>query len=262
MQRQGWWILATLALLVIPWVGQAASQAELDAIADQKFYRVSLKDAEDAVAKALQEKGAGDKVSAMVIGKRNAPLYAYDRPMEVVVKTLDFDEKSGKWSANLLFSSEGEVLSAMPASGRYEALYEVPVLNLRLREGEEIRKDYIDWVEIPASRMRKDMVLTEEALIGKMPRRIVSAGRPVRSDELRSTPVLKKGGVVTMVYDQGAMQIKTTGVALDEGAVGDMVRVRNSDSNITVRATVVSADRVTVRNLTQTDETSRKEGLK
>jgi flagella basal body P-ring formation protein FlgA len=47
--------------------------------------------------------------------------------------------------------------------------------------------------------------------------------------------------VVSLVYIEGGLSISAVGMALQDGAAGDFVKVRNDDSGVTVTG-VVQAD--------------------
>ncbi len=43
---------------------------------------------------------------------------------------------------------------------------------------------------------------------------------------------------MNLVYSEGGLVIVTSGAALQDGSIGDVVRVRNSDSGVTVSGAV------------------------
>jgi flagellar basal body P-ring formation protein FlgA len=177
--------------------------------------------------------------------------YASDQAVDLEIKGLKADESQRRFSASLLLKAQGQVLSAVPVGGRYEPMERVPMLKRALRSGEEIAAEDIAWQEIPTTRARDDYVRDEKSLIGQSPRRTVSAMRPIRSQEVGALPVLKKNALVQMSYRQGSLDITTSGVILEDGAVGQSVRVRNTASNRVVQAMVEDAQRVRVMSTGQ-----------
>ena len=54
---------------------------------------------------------------------------------------------------------------------------------------------------------------------------------------LRASPTASSSPTaqeVKLVFSEGGLVIMTTGAALQDGSIGDIVRVRNSDSGVTV----------------------------
>ena len=50
--------------------------------------------------------------------------------------------------------------------------------------------------------------------------------------------LVSNGAEVKLVYTEGGLTIMTTGSALQDGLVGDIVQVRNNDSGVTVSGAV------------------------
>lgn len=213
--------------------------SQQSATSPEKSYQLYAKDIEAAISTALVQAGAGEKISAQVVGRRSLPLYESEAAVSVQIKTLRFDDKATSWSANLLFmNGKGEVQSAMPVSGRYQEMVEIPVLRLAVNANDVIKESDVATMDYPLSRTRKDMVLDKTTLIGKSPRRVISANRPIREEEIAPPKVVRKDEMVRIRYASGPLIIETNGQALDAGSVGDIVRVRNIDTKKLVQAKV------------------------
>ena len=50
--------------------------------------------------------------------------------------------------------------------------------------------------------------------------------------------VVANGAEVQIVFEDGGLMIVTVGAALQDGAVGDVIKVRNSDSGVTISGAV------------------------
>lgn len=210
------------------------------------FFQLTLRDAESAVSRALQSHGVAGNVAALMTGDKTKALYDYHKPLSVDVKTLAYDQQSGRWTANLYFIAEGEVISAMPASGRYEELVTLPVLTRSIRNGELIQASDFDWREFPARSARQNVVADPDLLIGKTAKRSIAQLRPIRQDELVEPAIISKNSFVKMMCKTPGLEIATTGEALSSGAKGEVISVRNINSRQIVRATVVSDNMVVV----------------
>lgn len=90
------------------------------------------------------------------------------------------------------------------------------------------------------------------ALIGLKAKRNIAAGqlvRPTDADaETRSTqpPLVKRRDRVKVVARSGVLNVSIAGESLQDGRAGDVIKVRNVDSNTTVHGRVVSATEVEV----------------
>ncbi len=83
-----------------------------------------------------------------------------------------------------------------------------------------------------------DPVSTPEVAVGQMSRRMLRAGDILRSGQLSSPVLVKRGDAVLMIARREGIEVSTAGEALDAGARGAVVRVRNAGSGQVVRMRV------------------------
>lgn len=210
------------------------------------IFNISYEEAETAISKALSEKETGKKVSALISNKKSSPIYSYNKPVEVEVRGLRVDSSANRWSANLVVISEKEVISAMPLSGRFMLMSEVPMLKQAIKNGELITAENIEMKLLPQERVHADTVVNIESVIGKSPVRSISSARPIRKNEIAFPALIKKNALVQMRYKTANMEITTTGQAITEGAKGDVIEVRNTNSKAITRAVVTNENTVDV----------------
>jgi len=77
--------------------------------------------------------------------------------------------------------------------------------------------------------------------------RAVSAGRLLTWHDLTRRPLVRKGETVEVSATHGQLLVTLKGLAMESGARGDTVTVRNPDSRKDFSATVVDENRVQVR---------------
>jgi flagella basal body P-ring formation protein FlgA len=205
------------------------------------------KDAEAVIADALVKAGAGEDIKVSISEARGDDVITSAAGI-VSAETdgLEIDKAHSRWQAILLLRADGKNLAPIRLSGRYDEMMAVPILKRRIQANEVIGEEDIDWDKQPISRLRRNIVTNPQEIIGKSPRHVISQGRPIRTDEIASPTVVSKGMQVTLFYRSQNIEIKTFGEALDAGAVGDVVRVRNTASKAVIQGTVESGDRVRV----------------
>ena len=71
-----------------------------------------------------------------------------------------------------------------------------------------------------------------EALNGFEARRAIPSGRPLVLTDWQKIAVIKRGATVKVTLRGSGFDIAATGVTLDEGAVGDTVRVRTPEGKV------------------------------
>lgn len=89
-----------------------------------------------------------------------------------------------------------------------------------------------------------DPITTPDEAVGQMSRRMLRPGDILRSSQLGSPVVVKRGDAVTMIARRDGIEVSTAGEALDAGARGAMVRVRNANSGMVVRMRVAGPGQV------------------
>jgi flagella basal body P-ring formation protein FlgA len=80
--------------------------------------------------------------------------------------------------------------------------------------------------------------------VGQMSRRMLRPGDILRSGQLSSPVLVKRGDAVTMVARRDGIEVSMAGEALDAGGKGAVVRVRNAGSGQVVRMRVAGAGTV------------------
>jgi flagella basal body P-ring formation protein FlgA len=83
-----------------------------------------------------------------------------------------------------------------------------------------------------------DPISTPEEAVGQMSRRMLRPGDILRSGQLSSPILVKRGDAVLMIARREGIEVSTAGEALDAGARGAVVRVRNAGSGQVVRMRV------------------------
>jgi flagella basal body P-ring formation protein FlgA len=85
-----------------------------------------------------------------------------------------------------------------------------------------------------------DPVVAPVDAVGQTSRRSLRAGDVLRNSSLTAPVLVKRGDSVVMIARIEGIEVSTAGEALDAGARGALVRVKNSTSGQTVRMRVVA----------------------
>lgn len=239
----------TLAIYTV-----ALCMLSVAAIAEEKVgdYRVTLQQAEQAIAQELVRKGVGQDLQASIIGRRNQDLVQRPVPVAMDIAALEADTTGQRFTATLSFVTEATLnrpaqqLGSIDVSGRYEEMVEVPVMKYRLSSGNIIHEDDVEWQKLPSTRVKREAVMDMAELVGKSVVRGLTPGRPVLADEVQQPPVVLRRSPVRISYQSNNLSIQAVGTAMQDGAVGDKIKVRNDDSGIEVDARVVARGQVEV----------------
>jgi len=83
-----------------------------------------------------------------------------------------------------------------------------------------------------------DPISSPDEAVGQMSRRMLRPGDILRSGQLSAPVLVKRGDAVIMIARREGVEVSTAGEAMDAGARGAVVRVRNAGSGQVVRMRV------------------------
>jgi flagellar basal body P-ring formation protein FlgA len=148
-------------------------------------------------------------------------------------------------SFSIFFTVDGAPAGNSIISGRLEVFAAVPIAVTTLHRGELITEENITMErQILAKPDRPP--LDKEELIGMQMTRTVNAGRVIEESHITMPPVVKEGEMVKVHGRKGALFISTSGIARDDGGLGERIRVRNIASNKMIHCRVDGPGMVSV----------------
>lgn len=114
----------------------------------------------------------------------------------------------------------------------------LPTPKVVIYPGEIIRDDMLADLPADTARGVGPFAESRSQLVGKMARRTLLPGGAVPLAGVDNPRLVANGAEVKLVYAESGLTIVTMGAALQDGAVGDVIKVRNSDSGVTVSGAV------------------------
>jgi flagellar basal body P-ring formation protein FlgA len=113
-----------------------------------------------------------------------------------------------------------------------------PTPRVVIYPGDIIHSDMLADLPAETARGVGPFAETRTAVVGKMARRTLLPGAAIPLAALDFPRLVVNGAVVSLVYIEGGLSISAVGMALQDGAAGDFVKVRNDDSGVTVTGVV------------------------
>jgi flagella basal body P-ring formation protein FlgA len=210
-------------------------------IVERATLMIGQSDIEAALRKALQRRGLSARSDIELSGKAPQIQLPAGSSGSLQVEQLEYDERNGRFSATVVADT-----TRLPVSGRAIAMVEVPVLNRRFATGEIIRKDDIDWIVLRSDQATRQGISDADRLVGQEVRRGLNAGQQVRASDLRTPLAVVKNAVVTMMLQTPRMQLTSKGKAMEDGSLGDTVRIMNTQSKTVVEGVITSMNTVQI----------------
>lgn len=200
-----------------------------------------------ALEDKLKEDGIDEKFSIVYTNAPTDIVLPGGTEGELEITAMNIDKQKDTFNAVIVSPSAENPIKRLNVSGRIERLIAVPVLMNTLHNGDLIGARDIDWLDMPKNKIANGVVMDESDIINMTPKRTLSGGKPIIANELERPQMVDRGDAVTLVFVTGPMILTTKGKSLQSGAIGDTVRVSNTDSNKNLEGTVTAYREVTVR---------------
>jgi flagella basal body P-ring formation protein FlgA len=118
---------------------------------------------------------------------------------------------------------------------------ELPVPKVTIYPGDPITAELLSVKLFNQAADRLPVVRGLGALVGKVARRTLIAGKPIPISYIRDAELVKQGKPVRIIFSEGPLTISGVAMALQSGGLGDLLSLRNLDSGAVVKG-VVEAD--------------------
>jgi len=112
--------------------------------------------------------------------------------------------------------------------------------------GDLVNPDELTEVKVTNPNVRDDYVHRISDLDGMVATRTLLPGRVIPASSVRIPYAVERGKPVELIYSDGQLTITAAGMPLQNAAVGDLIRVRNTDTGVTVSGTVAADHTVQV----------------
>ncbi len=129
-----------------------------------------------------------------------------------------------------LFTLAIVVLSA----GAAAAAERRPVPAVTIYPGDVIRDQMITDADFPDAAASSAFASNRSMLVGKVARRTLLPGQSIPTNAIGEPKLVTVGAMVRLVYEEDGLRISTYASALQGGAAGDLISVRNMESGVTV----------------------------
>ena len=159
---------------------------------------------------------------------------------------VSLNRSNNTFEATIAAPSAENPIQKFQVSGTIHPLIVVPVLKENIQNGHVIGAEDLDYIQVEEANFLNGTIVDDQALVGMTPRRFGVAGRPLRAGDLMAPKIVSRGDLVTMILDDGILNLTAKGKALENGSKGDTIRVVNTSSNITIQAIVTGINEVRV----------------
>lgn len=128
-----------------------------------------------------------------------------------------------------------------------EVMEQILVSSRPLSRGTVLGVDDFEVIKQGISRLSSGYYTAPDQVLGAVMTRSVRAGTVLTPSLLKPPALVRRGDYITILAITGGLQVRMEGEALADGALGDMIRVRNLSSRQEIEAEVVGVGQVRVR---------------
>ena len=193
------------------------------------------------VLSALEERGAPADSTVELESRTQQMVVATDQSAQLAVRDLFYDRAANRFSATLVAGD-----SRLMVAGRLLPTVEVPVLNHAIGRGDVVAAQDITMMRLRQDQLRPATITDPGAVVGMAAKVALRANLPVSEADLQHPLAVTRGALVTLTLSYRGMALTAQGRAVDQGSLGDTVRVTNTHSNLTVEGVIDGTNQVRV----------------
>lgn len=131
-------------------------------------------------------------------------------------------------------------------TGKYKCFVMVPVAAKYIKFGDIIQESDITTQKVLSSDIEKENASEIAQVVGMQAKKYIAVGKMIKIAEIASPNVIKPNDPVNVIYSSGPINLKTVGVAMGSGAVGDMIKVKNESSGAILLGQIINKNTVKV----------------
>lgn len=164
----------------------------------------------------------------------------------VAIVAMPANGLSGSFSVRVKVSSGGKVIGDWQIPVAAELWQDAWVATGRLDRGQQLSADLLALQKVDVLRERLPLVSAEIDPAALDLVTSVTAGRPLTRRDVAGRPVIRKGQVVEVVAQQGLIAIRMKALALESGAAGDLIKLRNLESRREINGQIINENKVQI----------------
>jgi flagella basal body P-ring formation protein FlgA len=205
---------------------------------------LSLEEARETVALALAEQFRNETGTWEVEFIRLPELPSGTELLEV---TTFPSRPASSMLLRMRFSSASEVIFEGNVAIRARLLRDVLVAREPITRNQSVDPYQFDTQRVDVLRENGAVGFDDLAEGDFLYYRSIPAGRILNWRDIVRRPVVQRGQLIEVAAINGALSVVLKGMALEDGAVGELIRIRNPESRREIAALVVGEGRAEIR---------------
>ena len=196
-------------------------------------------------AKLDGELAADGRIEVHTRWQRDIQLVA-EGDVAVQVRQLSSRPLRGPTMLKVGVMGGGRMQKEMSVTADIRHFGQVLVADIGLRRGEALSSEAVALAERDITRNRDGFFTDSAELDGLRMRRAIRPGNVLTQRHVEPVPVVERGDEITLIAGNAQLQISLRGEAMQDGGIGERIRVRNPDSGKVLYGEVVDSRNVLV----------------
>jgi len=152
-------------------------------------------------------------------------------------------EKSTGRNVNVKISCDDSTPWKMYLSAKVTMTYPVLVAKQTIEKGNRLSDENIELRYLPENKIRGEKLTDFHPIRGAKVKRRIAKGKAINNKNLC---IVCKGDRVTIIAESNSFSIKTQGIALNSGNIGEQIRVENTRSGKVITPQVIAINQVVI----------------
>jgi len=145
----------------------------------------------------------------------------------------------GMSSFFIRFYEKDVFLTERMVKAKLEISMDVVISAKPLSRGINIDRNDVKLIKRWFTHTPENILSNLDDVVGMKLRSSVKSNTEIRSNMVKSVPIVKRGKPVKIIFDNGLMNITTIGKSEQDGMYGDLIKVRNASSKKIIYARVM-----------------------
>jgi flagella basal body P-ring formation protein FlgA len=123
--------------------------------------------------------------------------------------------------------SEGRIAQTFSVVAQVSLMRQTVVARRAINQGATIQRQEVELIPLTLSRLDQTGLTDPARAIGQRAKRFIPTGSVIDPETLESVPLVTRGQLVTLTSVSGSVRVVTTAKAMQNGLLGDVIRVRS-----------------------------------
>jgi flagella basal body P-ring formation protein FlgA len=115
-----------------------------------------------------------------------------------------------------------------------------------LKKGYALTEFDVTQKKVKIDSIKNTRPIELEQIVGKALTQSVKTGQIIDEKDLRDKPIINQNQHINIVFIKRNLTIEASGIALESGALGEVIKVKNIDNNKILKGWVSDENTVTV----------------